>query len=58
MILLLFQPLPFWDPKFSMTCINMSDKSKFVDIEYRYSQVLLSLMFLRIVFIVRSALNY
>ncbi|TNV85718.1 hypothetical protein FGO68_gene15541 [Halteria grandinella] len=58
LIVLSFQPLPFFDPTFTMTCIDMSDKSKFIDVEYRFSSVLLSLMFVRVIFLIRSALNY
>lgn len=52
------QPIPFYDPAFVMRCINMADKTTFIDVEYKVSVVLLSLMFTRVLFIIRSALNY
>ncbi|TNV86875.1 hypothetical protein FGO68_gene8363 [Halteria grandinella] len=58
MITIALHPLPFYDPSFVMTCINMSDKTKFIDVEYKWSHVLLSLMFFRIMFLLRSILNY
>ncbi|TNV86681.1 hypothetical protein FGO68_gene5323 [Halteria grandinella] len=57
-LFLVFQPLPYWDPTFTMRCINIADKTKFLDIEYNISTVLISIMFLRFIFIVRTCFNY
>lgn len=43
-LLLIFQPLPYWDPTFIMRCINISDKTEFLDIEYKISKYLAVLM--------------
>ncbi|TNV86025.1 hypothetical protein FGO68_gene14862 [Halteria grandinella] len=58
MCLLIIHPIPFVDPTFDMVCVNNMDKTKFVTVKYRMSTVLLTLMFTRIILIVRAALNY
>lgn len=58
MIMLAFHPLPYYDPIFTNKCIDISNKSKFINVEFHISTILLALMFLRIIFIVRSILNY
>jgi hypothetical protein len=58
MVMLLIHPLPFFDPSFTMNCLNNSDKTKFVLVEYKMGTVLLSLMFVRIILMVRAVLNY
>lgn len=57
-IMLLFQPLPYFNPTFTITCINYSDKTEMITVEYRISTILLALMFLRFILIIRSAINY
>lgn len=58
MVLLLIQPIPYYDPTFTMTCIDFSDKTQFIDVEYNLSHILLSMMFLRIILMMRSIFNY
>lgn len=58
MFLLTIHPIPFVDPTFDMVCVNNMDKTKFITVKYRMSTVLLTLMFTRIILIVRAALNY
>ncbi|TNV86090.1 hypothetical protein FGO68_gene2365 [Halteria grandinella] len=57
-LMLLFQPFPYYNPTFTITCINYSDKTEMVTVEYKISTILLSLMFLRFILIIRSAINY
>lgn len=56
--MLMFQPLPYYDPTFSMTAINFYNKQEMVTVQYKISVVLMSLMFLRCVMFTRSAFNY
>lgn len=55
---LALHPLPYFDPTFTMRCINLADKTKFIEVEYKWSHVLLALMFLRVILIIRSLLNF
>jgi hypothetical protein len=56
--MLIFQPLPYYDPTYTNTVINYYNKTELVIVEYRISTVLLSLMFMRILMITRAVFNY
>lgn len=51
-------PWPYWDPKFTVWSIDIRNKSQYVATTYRMSHVLLALMFIRIIFLLRTIFNY
>ncbi|TNV85946.1 hypothetical protein FGO68_gene8142 [Halteria grandinella] len=57
-IMLIIQPIPYFNPTFYMTCIDVSDKTQHIKVEYALSHILLSLMFIRIIFPMRALFNF
>ena len=58
MLIIAVHPLPYFDPKFTVWCINLTDRSSFVQVTESLSNVFLALMFLRIIYLIRSVFNY
>ena len=58
MVIILIHPLPYFDPEFSLYCININDHSEFIVIKYRIGQIFLAMMFFRIIFLVRIIFNF
>jgi Ion channel len=58
LVLISIHPLPYWDPQFSVSSINLTDKKKYVLTYYRASHVLLAFMFVRMLFLLRTIFNY
>ena len=57
-MLIAIHPVPYMDFKFTLSQLNLADRSKYVDVVYRLSEFLLAFMFLRILLLVRSIFNY
>lgn len=58
LVLISIHPIPYWDPGFFVESIDIRDKSKYVETYYRLSHVLLTIMFVRILFLLRTIFNY
>ncbi|TNV86697.1 hypothetical protein FGO68_gene1800 [Halteria grandinella] len=61
MAMMMIQPVPFLQERmglFNIKCIDITNKSSYINVEYNINQIFLAFMFLRIIFIVRSLLNY
>lgn len=57
-VLISIHPLPYWDPEFYLYSINMTDQKTYIKTYYRLSHFLLALMFVRIIFLLRTIFNY
>ncbi|TNV85336.1 hypothetical protein FGO68_gene14847 [Halteria grandinella] len=58
LLILVFQPLPHFDPTFTMDVTDITNHSQIITVEYSYSLILLSMMFLRLIFLIRACFNY
>ncbi|TNV84177.1 hypothetical protein FGO68_gene11495 [Halteria grandinella] len=57
-LLLMVQPLPYLETKFEVDCINLSNRSEYIKVDISLNSILLSLMFMRVIFLLRALLNY
>lgn len=56
-LLLLLQPMPFYNSEFEVTGIDINNRTRLISTKYTISHVLLALMFLRIFFLFRAFFN-
>jgi len=56
-LIVAIHPLPYVDYVFYIGCLS-PDKTHYIQIKYLVSDFLLTLMFLRIIFLIRSVFNY
>jgi hypothetical protein len=57
-MLIAIHPIPYYDMDISLSSINLTDKSKMVEVHYKLSDFLLAFMFLRVLLLIRSVFNY
>lgn len=57
-MIIAFHPVPYLETTFEFSCINIVDRRQFVDVTFKWSSILLALMFLRLIFFVRTIFNY
>ncbi|TNV85205.1 hypothetical protein FGO68_gene15084 [Halteria grandinella] len=58
LLILIIQPIPYFDGVVNMECINIKDHAEFVNVPFQINSILLSLMCGRLVLITRALLNY
>ena len=57
-VMVSFHPLPYYDPQFTVYSLNLNDRTQYVPTTYRLSHIMLVLMFIRVIFLIRTIFNY